>query len=49
MDKQTIFKNGDQYHDIHKDILLKKGYTITEETKEYTVFEKKDLPEEKKL
>jgi len=42
IDKQTIFKKSYQYYLIHKDKLLKNGYKITEDTKEYTIFEKKD-------
>jgi len=41
-DKQTVYKESYQYYLIHKEKLLKNGYKITEDTKEYTVFEKKD-------
>jgi len=37
-DKQTLFKNGDQYYHFHKDKLLKLGYKIVEETSEHLVF-----------
>jgi hypothetical protein len=42
MDKQTVYKEGGQYYQIHRERLLKEGYQITQDTKEYTVFEKED-------
>lgn len=39
MDKQTIYKSSAGYYQIHRDILLKRGYKIIEDNNEYTVFE----------
>jgi len=41
-DKQTVYKGGGQYYQIHRERLLKEGYQITQDNKEYTVFEKED-------
>jgi hypothetical protein len=38
-DKQTIFKSSAGYYELHKTELLKKGYKITKENKQYSVFE----------
>jgi len=42
MDKQTVYKESVGYYNIHKDILIKKGYKITEDNRKYTVFVKED-------
>lgn len=38
MDRQTIYKEASEYYRIHSEILLKKGYVIIEDTKDYSVF-----------
>lgn len=42
MDRQTVYKESMGYYQIHSERLLKDGYKITEDTPEYTVFEKQD-------
>lgn len=39
MDRQTVFKSAEGYYQIHRELLLKKGYRITSDTNDYTVFE----------
>lgn len=39
MDKQTIYKSEVGYYTIHKELLLKKGYKMTIDTIEFSVFE----------
>lgn len=47
MDRQTIYKSGGQYYDIHSKELLERGYIIVEETDEYAIFELQDTAEGK--
>lgn len=42
MDRQTVYKSAEGYYQIHRELLLKKGYVITQDTIDYTVFEERD-------
>lgn len=40
--KQTIYKAASGYYKLHKEELLQSGYTITQDTEEFSIFEKQE-------
>lgn len=37
---QTIYKAASGYYKLHKEELLQNGYTITQDTEEFSIFER---------